>query len=104
MLSSVLCPLGSVNLLWIPWEFNRSNSWTVWARLSAFLVFNWGLGHHLPIYFAGSVTTNFTARSIQSANWTSFSTPSGSTIIQPFIARPVMSNSLTLGSNKAISP
>ncbi len=49
-------------------------------------------------YFAGSFPTNFTARSIQSANWSSPSTPSGSTSTQPFIGLPVMSNFLMGGS------
>src|SRR5262249_39386322 len=54
--------------------------------------------------FAGSAPTNFTARSIQPPNWSSFSTPSGATSTQPFIDRPVMSNSLTCGSLSAPPP
>src|SRR5262249_48776226 len=51
--------------------------------------------------FAGSAPTNFTARPIQPANWSSPSTPPGSTSTQPFIGLPVMSNPLTCGSFSA---
>ena len=55
------------------------------------------------VHFFGSVSTNLFARSIQFFNLFSSSTPSGSTMIQPFIGLPVMSNSLTCGSSSASS-
>jgi uncharacterized protein (TIGR02246 family) len=58
---------------------------------------------HDNFSFAGSALTNFTARSIQSVNCSSSSTPSGPTSTQPFMARPVMSNSRTCGSRSASS-
>ena len=54
-------------------------------------------------YLAGSVSTNLFARSIQSFNWSSSPTPSGSTNTQPVIGLPVMSNSFTFGSRSASS-
>src|SRR5262249_55402690 len=59
---------------------------------------------HVYISLAGSVRTNLVARSIQSVNCSSPSTPSGSTSTQPFMARPVVSNSRTCGSLRASSP
>ena len=56
-----------------------------------------------PSHFLANVFTNFIARSIQPANCSSSSTPSGSTITQPFLGLPVMSNSLTFGSRIAPS-
>src|SRR5262249_19685418 len=54
--------------------------------------------------FAGSVPTNFTARSIQVLNCSSSSISTGSTSTQPFIGRPVMSNSRTCSSFSASWP
>jgi hypothetical protein len=55
-------------------------------------------------HFFGSVRTNFIARSIQSFNWSSSSTPCGSTATQFLIGLPVMSNARTWDSRSAASP
>jgi four helix bundle protein len=55
------------------------------------------------VYFIGSFRTNFVARRIHSCNWSSSSTPSGSTATQFRIGLPVMSNARTCGSSVASS-
>jgi hypothetical protein len=54
-------------------------------------------------HFFGRDDTNVVARSIQPANCSSSSTPSGSTMTQPFMGRPVMSNTLTWDSRSESS-
>lgn len=52
-------------------------------------------GDSQGFYFTGSVSTNARACSTHSASCLSESRPSGSTMIQPFMGRPVTSNSRT---------
>ena len=50
------------------------------------------------VHFFGKVLTKSAHRCIHPLNCSSFSTPSGSTMTQPFIDLPVISNSTTFGS------
>ncbi len=67
--------------------------------IGLFLYLGLSCSHHFP----GNVSTNSIARPIHFFKSSSSSTPSGSTITQPFIDRPVMSNSTTDGSANVAS-